>query len=178
MYPANPREYNHGMNRTHLIGLILVMAVILAASCARADTVYLKRGGSLEGKVIENESLVKVKLKDGSTTFNRTEIERIEKSEFEVTDGNAILKKLGVWKDQAVAWTAPAQRGIQNAWGNIKRTTSGWMQPVGRSPLVKTKERQLNDSLMEMQKSLKANYAKEKAAAKAKRDQKKDSFLS
>lgn len=166
------------MKRFHQLGLSLAVAVSLVVSCAHADTVYLKRGGTLEGEVIENETLVKVKLKDGSATFGRAEIDRIEKSDSKTAGENPVLKKLIAWKDKAAVWVTPAQRNIQNTWGNVQKTASGWMQPVGKSPLVKTKERQLNDSLIEMQKTLKETHAKEKAAAKAARDLKKDSFLS
>lgn len=166
------------MRSANLLALVLFCAVIGFAVQADADTVYLKRGGSIEGKVIENETLVKVKLKDGSATFSQDEIERIEKSDYTAPQDNPVLKRLEVWGAKVSSWARPAQAGIQNAWANVKRTASGWMQPVGKAPAVKLKEKRLNDSLMEMQKALKATHAQEKAAAKAKRDLKKDSFLS
>jgi hypothetical protein len=87
--------------------LILVPALALAVP-ARADVVYLTNGRSVEGKVTEAAGRVTVAMTQGSVSFPRDQVKRIEKSEsvvevFErkraaLADGDAAARAaLGTW---------------------------------------------------------------------------------
>jgi len=61
---------------------LTILLLILFTGAAFADTVYLKNGRKLEGKIIsEGEDAIKLKMKYGIQTIERNDIERIEKSE-------------------------------------------------------------------------------------------------
>lgn len=66
------------MNRTRLLTVFLLL---LQALPALADKVYLKSGRSIEGLIVkESDTQVVVDLGVGTTTLNRSQIERIEQS--------------------------------------------------------------------------------------------------
>jgi clan AA aspartic protease (TIGR02281 family) len=69
--------------RKKIIGIILVSltGILLAAAGARADTIYLKNGRSIEGFVVEEkpESIL-VYVGFGNVGFKRSEIESISRS--------------------------------------------------------------------------------------------------
>ena len=59
---------------------LLALAVCAAVHAARADTIYMKDGRKLEGKVLaETEDTVKIKLQFGATVVKRADIQRIDK---------------------------------------------------------------------------------------------------
>jgi len=114
---------------------VMTLALFLSASgTADADIVHLKRGGSLEGEVVEGENTVEVRLEGGSTTFSRDEIGRIEKTDAEGTRGKSpVLKTLSDWTAKTSAWANHMRlQGIKH-WNGVKKSTSGWFQPVGKS---------------------------------------------
>ncbi len=75
-----------------------VMTACLTGS-AVADTIYLKRGGSLNGRIVEGESTIELRMDGGSATFNKNEIERIEKNDYHHEAGkngvSGTLSRLG-----------------------------------------------------------------------------------
>ena len=65
--------------RISMPALILVIAV---GVCALADVVHMKDGRKLEGKIVsEKEETIELKMKYGTITLRRSDIERIEKTE-------------------------------------------------------------------------------------------------
>jgi HEAT repeat protein len=61
---------------------LVALIVFTVAVCAFADTVYLKDGRKLEGEIVsEGEETIKLKMKYGSITIDRGDIERIEKGQ-------------------------------------------------------------------------------------------------
>ena len=116
----------------HVVASWLAAVVMLGGANvgpALADTVHLKRGGSLEGKVVEKESTVDVLIDEGSTTFNKTDIARIDKAP---TDDPNFFKKWihrgGLYASSAIA-AAKAQ--YSRAKQALKKKTDKWSKPVG-----------------------------------------------
>jgi predicted aspartyl protease len=75
---------------------VLVMAVILAAGVwpARADTIYLKNGRSIEGFIIdENPESVQVDVGFGKVGLKRSEIDNVTRSDDE--DAQRLREKWG-----------------------------------------------------------------------------------
>ena len=60
--------------------LLAALGLLLSAS-AQADKVYLTNGKSLEGKVTETEDKVIVALAQGTMSFPRAQVQRIERRE-------------------------------------------------------------------------------------------------
>lgn len=131
-----------------------------------ADTVYLKRGGTIEGEVVQGRSTVEVKVDGGSTVFNNDDIERIEKGG---TRKGSAAGVLAGWKSGAEKALNSTKRQAAKALEGTKKTTAGWMKPIQRDPAIVAKEKQVNDTLLEMQDALKKTHAQEKAIAEQKR---------
>jgi tetratricopeptide (TPR) repeat protein len=72
-----------------------VLALLLCGSFALADVVHLRTGGKIEGKVTEKGDKIEVETTNGKVTFDRSEVERIEKKPFELPKPN-VPKKLNV----------------------------------------------------------------------------------
>ena len=157
------------------IPVLILAACSIAAPCALADTVYLKRGGTLDGEVVEGDRTIEVKLDGGSTTFNREDIERIEKTDAAHSDGSMRKAASGAIKS-ASAWTNQARLKAARLWKDLSKKTAGLMKPIERSAATKAKEKKLNDSLMEMQGSIKDLHKREKAISDQKRQLKKEGF--
>ena len=103
-----------------------------AASFARpalADTVHLKRGGTLEGKVVEKEATVDVLVNEGTTTFNKTDIASIDKSP--VHNRNSWQGKWEYVKSLSASLWSKAKRKAVEARYAFKKKTDGWSKPVG-----------------------------------------------
>lgn len=156
--------------------VLMVFGTVTTGSTAvYADTVFLKRGGSLEGDVIEGESTVEIKLDGGSTTFNKTEIDRIEKD----PDPNAnkgfsgFLNRL---KDGASTAAKKTKTQASKTLKNVKKQTAGWTKPVGRSQGAVAKEKMVNKTFKDMEAAQKKLHARDKAIAQQKRALKKDGF--
>ena len=61
---------------------LVALIVFAVAVCAFADTVYLKDGRKLEGEIVrEGEETIELKMKYGTMTIDRGDIERIEKTQ-------------------------------------------------------------------------------------------------
>ena len=60
---------------------VLLFALLVGApSASRADVVYIKGGGKLEGRIVEQtDSKVEVDIGAGTLTFPMSSVERIEK---------------------------------------------------------------------------------------------------
>ncbi len=156
--------------------LILSFLILGPNISANADAVHLKRGGSLEGEVIEGENTVEVRLEGGSTTFSRDEVERIERTDPAAGTKSPILRTASDWSKKTSVWFNRTRLQAVKHWNNLQKKASSMMQPVGKSPATKLKEKKLNDSMLEMQRAQKKLHAQEKAAAQAKRALKKDGF--
>lgn len=65
-----------------LITLILVVLLLVFLSTSRAEIIYLKAGGEIEGKIIdENEEFIRIKTKMGLVNLDRQRIKSIEEKE-------------------------------------------------------------------------------------------------
>lgn len=112
----------------------LLTAGILAGGAglgekALADTVHLKRGGSLEGKVVENDATVDVLVDEGTTTFNKTDILRIEKSP--VHERGSLKAILAHVKSMSSATLTKTKQLMARTRSVIQKKTAGWFKPVG-----------------------------------------------
>lgn len=110
---------NAGANKWNTWLVSLVVGSTLAALSgshepAHADTIYLKRGGSLNGRVVEGESTVELRMSGGSATFNKSEIERIEKNDLHKEPGPTASGRLSQLSAKASNSAADAHRKIQD----------------------------------------------------------------
>ncbi len=162
----------------HLFTVVLVAMFFASVQPVWADTVFLKRGGSIDGSVVEGKETVEIHLDGGSTTFNRTEIDHIEKN----TSGKsakgpgAVSKTLSDWKADAAKVIHHTKAEATRAANSVKKDTSGWFKPIQRSPMALAKERMVNDTLKQAGEAIKQLHARDKAVAEQKRALKQDGF--
>jgi hypothetical protein len=109
------------------------------AVSAHADTVHLKRGGSLEGDVVEGERTVEVRLEGGSTTFSRDEIERIDRTDPSADTRSPVLKTASEWSKKTSVWFNRTRLQAVRHWNGLQKKASGMMQPVGKSAAAQPK---------------------------------------
>ena len=156
------------------MSVLICASFIAAPQKAQADTIHLKRGGSINGTVVEGPSTVEVKMSDGSATFNKEEIERIEKNDTSVVEPGAARSAVSKFKAGASKAVNAVKRKTTDALKNVKRSTASWTKPIQRSESAKAKEKMVNDSLMEMQRALKKTHERDMAVSKQKRQLKKE----
>ena len=168
-------------NPRKILGVLVLAAAGIAVTggCVPvfADTIHLKRGGTLEGTVVDRGATVEVRMDGGSTTFTKEEIDHIEKK------GGASAAKPGSaadtvsrWKDNAAKAARRVGYKASAALDNAKKTTAGWMKPIQRSEGARAQEKMVNDNLMELQNALKKTHDREKSIAEEKRKLKADGF--
>ena len=161
------------------LAILFCAAVVGAQAAASADTIYLKRGGSLNGTVVEGTSTIELNMSDGSATFNKDEIDHIEK--------NSINEKPAAGAASTASAVSKLKAGASKAVNAVKQKTAGAMKkvksstasltkPIQRSESAKAKEKAVNDSLMEMQRALKKTHERDMAVSKQKRALKKEGF--
>lgn len=172
---------------TWWIAASLAAAIVagLPAS-AVADTIYLKRGGSLNGKVVEGETTIELRMDGGSATFNKNEIERIEQNGIQREPSqNTVSGTLSRWSAKASRTVDQVKHQAQDALSGKGKAAkksgqpgqkSGLLQPIQRSAAARQKEQMLNDSMAEMQKALQKKHQQDRAISKQKRELKKEGF--
>ncbi len=155
----------------------ILLAALVLGNCpgASADTVHLKKGGTIEGEVVERESTIEVRMIDGSTTFNKEDISGIEKNQAG-TGGGAVLGSLDRFKKSVKRSFDSLKHQTDKSLQGLKKKSSGWMQPIGKAKSATAKEKALNDNMNEMQQNLKKIHARDQAIAKEKRALKKEGF--
>jgi hypothetical protein len=139
---------------------------------AEADTVYLKRGGSIEGEVVEGATTVEIKIDGGSTTFSKDEIERIKKNNNRPAANHPSALTQSKWtsfKNKAANSINKIQRKVAHSTAIMKSKTANGMKPIQKSSATAYKGQALNNSLESMQDSLKAMHKQEKSLAEQKR---------
>jgi tetratricopeptide (TPR) repeat protein len=89
-----------------IVFVVMVFAVLLAfASVAYAETVILKTGDKIEGKVIEEtEEYVKLETKWGELKINKSEIEKIERGDPVVEEFNKKRAELAEKHFELAMW--------------------------------------------------------------------------
>jgi hypothetical protein len=88
---------------------ILLLALLMGApSASRADVVFIKGGGKLEGRIVEQtESSVEVDIGAGSLTFPMSSVERIEEGRSPLDDYDDRTRDLAA--DDRDGWLELAQ---------------------------------------------------------------------
>ncbi|MGB6849823.1 MAG: hypothetical protein WBG05_16625, partial [Thermoanaerobaculia bacterium] len=73
--------------KNNLLHILLFALLLGASSASRADVVYIKGGGKLEGRIVEQtESSVEVDIGAGTLTFPMSSVERVEKGRSPLDD--------------------------------------------------------------------------------------------
>jgi hypothetical protein len=103
---------------------ILALSVFGFGHQACADTIHLKRGGAVQGEVVESGSTVEVRMQGGTVTFNKEEITRIEKNEHGT----------GPWSPPV----RPAA-GAKNTAGTARSQAARAATAVKKRPVVRTR---------------------------------------
>ena len=73
--------------KNHSLPALLLVLLIGATAASRADVVFLKSGGKLEGRVVERtETSVEIDIGAGSLTLPMTSVDRIEEGRSPLDD--------------------------------------------------------------------------------------------
>lgn len=98
--------------RNNSLGMLLLALLLGAPPASRADVVYLKGGGKMEGRIVERtESSVEVDIGAGTLTFPMSSVDRIEEGRSPLDD----------YDDRSAALAADDRDG----WLELGRWASG-----------------------------------------------------
>lgn len=156
MLKSNHTMKMHRSNVIATLGASALLSGLIAPLCARADTVFLKRGGSINGVILsESESSIEIKSNLGTIILSRGAIKRIEKL---AAGDNVALESQ--WKKEKDAVDQKAKETLrfeeeQRAKGMVK-TEAGWVAAEKAEEVekraAKDKEREELERTLEQQK--------------------------
>ena len=152
---------------------LLVTVSVLVASHASGEILHLNNGETIEGEIIqETEDQVVLSLNEGTVTFERSEIAKIE-----ALGTSSSGKRDGLFTrwSRAVSRTWwKAKNKVKSLYRDSKKSFdkkyAKLMKPLERSAATKAKEVRLETTLKQMEISLKEAHQAEKEAFKTQRE--------